>query len=154
MSQITAQESSISNALGEITAAETNVENYAQKCQDDIEHAFGELLSVLQTCKQAMKDETTAYYSSLTGVFEQQKGKLKEIQGKIKSVAASVDTMLPDDDQTFPMRMESTFEKIANLQKMFQAASLTVPMPQLIAMQTVDTDTFTRNTKQNALSII
>ena len=51
MSEITAWESSISNALGEIAAAETNVENYAQRCQNDIEHAFGELTSVLQACK-------------------------------------------------------------------------------------------------------
>ena len=147
ISQITARESSISNALGEIAAAETSVENYAQKCQDDIEHTFGELTSVLQACKQAMKDEATAYYSSLTGIFEQQKGRLKEIQGKIKSVAASVDTTLPDDDRTFLTRMESTFERIANLQKMFQAASLTVPMTQLIGVQTIDTDTFTRDMK-------
>ena len=44
-----------------------------------------------------MKDEATAYYSSLTGVFDQQ---LKEIQGKIKSVVTSVDTTLQDDDQS------------------------------------------------------
>jgi DNA-binding beta-propeller fold protein YncE len=149
MSQVTARESSISSALGEIVAAETNVENHAQKCQDDIEHAFEELFSVLQVCKRTMKDEATAYYSSLTGVFDQQKERLKEIQGKIKSVAASVDTILPDDDKSFLMRMGSTFEGISNLQKKFQAASLTVTMPQLIAMPVVDTDTFTRYTKTN-----
>ena len=148
MSQITARESSISGALGELVVAEINVENHAQKCQDDIEQSFEELILVLQTCKQAMKDEATAYYSSVTGVFDQQKERLKEIQGKIKSVAASVDTILPDDDKSFLMRMDSTFEGISNLQKKFQAASLTVTMPQLIAMPAVDTATFARYTKK------
>ena len=92
ISQITARDSSISSALGEIGAAETNVESHAQKCQDDIEHTFEEMISVLQACKQSMKDEARAYYSSITGILDQQKDRLKDIQGKIKSVAASVGT--------------------------------------------------------------
>ena len=139
-SLITMQELSISSALGEIAAAESSLESHAQKCQDDVEHTFEELISVLQACKRAMKDEATAYYSSLTGVFDQQKEQLKDIQSKIKSVAASVDTTLQDDDQSFLARMESTFDRINNLQKKFQAASLTVAKPQPIVSQAIDVD--------------
>ena len=64
MSLVKINNSSISSALGEIVAAETSVANNAQKCQDFIDHAFEEMISVLQACKQAMKDEATAYYSS------------------------------------------------------------------------------------------
>ena len=73
MSLIMTQDSSISSALGEIAAAETSVANNTQKCQDDVEHVFEEMMSVLQDCKEAMNNEGTAYYSSLTGVFGQQK---------------------------------------------------------------------------------
>ena len=71
LSQIKVQKSSISSALEEIAAAESSMADDAQECQDDVEHAFEELFSVLQTCKQAMKDEATAYYSSHTGIFDQ-----------------------------------------------------------------------------------
>ena len=137
LSLIKTHESSISSALGEIAAAESSVADHAQKCQDDVEHAFEELMSVLQSCKQAMKDEATAYYSSLTGVFDQQKERLKEIQGKIKSVVTSVDTNLQDDDQSFLVRLKSTFEKMSNLQKNFKTIPLTVAKPQLVATQVV-----------------
>ena len=147
LSLIKTQRSSISNALGEIAAAESSVTDQAQKCQDDVEHAFEEMISVLQTCKQAMKDEATAYYSSLTGVFDQQREQLKHIQSKIESVITSGDTALQDSDQSFLMRMESTFERISNLQKKFQAISLTVTKPQLIAMQAVDAESLTQYMK-------
>ena len=39
-SLITAQDSSISNALGEISAAESSVADHSQKCQDDVEQEF------------------------------------------------------------------------------------------------------------------
>ena len=116
MSQRKIHDSSISSALVEIVEAEISIANHAQKCQDDADHTFEEMISVLQACKQAMKDEATAYYSSLTGVFDQQKERLKDIQSKIKSVVTSVDTTLQDDDQSFLERMESTFERISNLQ--------------------------------------
>jgi sugar lactone lactonase YvrE len=109
----------------------------AQECQDDVDSTFEELISVLQTCKQAMKDEATAYYSSLTGVFDQQKERLKDIQSKIESVVTSVDTTLQDDDQGFLVRLESTFERIGNLQKRVQNVSLAVAKPQLLATQAV-----------------
>ena len=140
LSQIKGQKSSISSALGEIAAAESSMANGAQECQDDVEHAFEELFSILQICKQAMKDEATAYYSSLAGVFDQQKEKLKDIQSKIESVVTSVDTTLQDDDQGFLMRLESTFERIGNLQKRIQGVSLAVARPQLIATQAVGSD--------------
>ena len=136
LSLIKTQKSAISRALGEIAAAETNIADHAQKCEDDVEHAFEEMISVLQTYKQAMKDEATAYYSSLTGVFDQQKEKMKDIESKIESVISSVDTTLRDDDQSFLVRLESTFKRISSLQKKFQAVSLTVAKPQLIVMQT------------------
>ena len=147
MSLITTQDLSISSTLGEIAAAESSLEGHAQKCQDDVEHTFEELFSVLQACKRAMKDETTAYYSSLTGAFDQQKERLKDIQSKIKSVAASVDTTLQDNDQSFLARMESTFDRINNLQKKFQAASLTVAKPQPIVSQAIDVDMLQRYIK-------
>ena len=131
---------SISCALGEIAATEASVTNNAQKCQDDVDRTFEEMISVLQSCRQAMKDEATAYYSSLTGVFDQQKERLKDIQSKIKSVVSSVDTTLEDDDQSFLMRMESTFERISNLQKKFQTVSLTVAKPRLKAFQAADAE--------------
>ena len=87
-----------------------------------------------------MKDEATVYYSSLTGVFVQQKERLKDIQSKIKSVVTSVDTTLQDDDQNFLERMESTFKRISNLQKKCQTVSLTVAKPRLVAMQAVGAD--------------
>ena len=123
-SMIKTQKSSILNDLGEISAAESSVTDQAQKCQDDVEHVFEEIISVLQTCKQAMKDEATAYYSSLTGVYQ-----LKAIQSEIKSVSALVDTTSRGNDPRFLMKMESTFERISNLQKKFQAVSLTVDKP-------------------------
>ena len=115
LSLIKTQKSSVSSALGEIVAAESNIADHAQKCQDDVEQAFEEMISALQTCKQAMKDEATAYYSSLTGVFDQQKEKMKDIENKLESVISSVDTALLDDDQSFLVRLESTFERISNL---------------------------------------
>ncbi len=101
LSLIKTQNLSILSALGEIAAAESSVADHAQKCQDDVEHAFEELISVLQTCKQVMKDEATTYYSSLTGVFDQQKERLKEIQSKIGPGITTVDTTLQDNDQSF-----------------------------------------------------
>ena len=59
-----------------------------------------------------MKDEATAYYSSLTGILDQQKGQLKDIQSKLKSVVASIDTTLQDNDQGFLMRMEAILKKL------------------------------------------
>ena len=112
----------------------------AQECQNDVEHAFEELFSVLQTCKQEMKDKATACYSSLAGVFDQQKENLKDIQSKIESVVTSVDTTLQDDDQGFLVKLESTFERIGNLQKRIQDTSLTVAKPQLIAIQAIGSD--------------
>ena len=136
LSLIKAQKSSISSALGEIAAVERSIADHAQICQDDVEYSFEELISVLKTCKQAIKDETTAYYSSITGVFDQQKERLKDIESKIELVVTSVDTTLQDDDQGFLVRLQSTFEKMSDLQKQFQAASLTVAQPQLIGIQT------------------
>ena len=123
LSQIKAQKSSISSALGEIIAAENSMADSAQECWDDMEHTFEQLFSILQTCKQAMIDNVTAYYSSLAGVFDQQKERLKDIQFRIESVVTSVDTTLQDDDQGFLMRLESTFERIGNLQKRIQGVS-------------------------------
>ena len=140
LSQIKAQKSSISSALGEIAAAKSSMAGNAQECQDDVEHAFEELFSVLQTCKQAMKDEAIAYYSSLTGTFDQQEERLKDIQFRIESVVTSVDTTLQDDDQGFLVRLESTFERIGNIQKRIQDVSLTVAKPQPIATQAVGSD--------------
>ena len=94
MSLIKVHKPSISTALEEIVAVESSVANHAQKRQDDIEHTFEEMVSVLQTCKWAMKDEATAYYSSLSGVFDQQKEQLKAILHQTESVVTSVDASL------------------------------------------------------------
>ena len=45
LSQIKAQKSSISSALGEITAAESSMADSAQECRDDVEHTFEQLYS-------------------------------------------------------------------------------------------------------------
>ena len=93
--------------------------------------------------KQALIDEATAYYLSyFTGTFDQQKEQLKTIQGEIKSVAASVDTTSRGNDPHFLVKMESTFERISNLQKKIQAASLTVPKPLKMTLKSVDTDEY------------
>ena len=149
LSMIKTQKSSISSALGEIAAAEGSIADHAQKCQDDVEDKFDKLISVLQACKQATKDEVTAYYSSLTGVFDQQKQRLKEIQGKIESVVTSADTILQDNDQSFLMRMASTFERISTLEKRFQAISLTVATPRLMGIQAMSVDSLKQYTKAN-----
>ena len=141
LSLIKTQKPSILSALGEIVAAESSIADHVQKCQDDVEHAFEEMISVLQTCKQATKDEATAYYGSLAGVYDQQKEKLKDIQSKIESVITSVDTTLRDDDQGFLVRLESTFERISHLQNKIQGVSLAVAKPQLIATQAISSDT-------------
>ena len=125
LSQIKIQESSISSALEEIAAAESGMANSAQKCQDDVEDTFEKMISVLQTCKQAMKDEATAYYSSLAGVFDQQKEELKAIQSKIESVVTSVDTTLQDDDQGFLVRLESTLRESAVYKRCFPRCNQT-----------------------------
>ena len=149
LSLIKTQKSSISSALGEIATAKSSIADHAQKCQDDVEQAFEELISVLKTCKQGMKDEATAYYSSLIGVFDQQKQRLKEIQGKIESVISSADTVLQDDDQSFLMRMESTFERINDQQKKLHAVSLTTSKPRLIGVQAMDADSLKHYMKVN-----
>ena len=149
LSLIKTQKSSVSSALEEIALAETNIDSHAEKCQDEAEHAFGEMISVLQACKQAMKDEATAYYSSLTGVFDQQKEKLKDIQSKLELVISSVDTTLRDDDQSFLVRLESTFERISNLQKKFQTISLTVAKPRLITIQAAGARSLNYYMKEN-----
>ena len=114
MSLIKTWESSISSALQEIAAAETSLSicKQAQRCQDDIEQAFEELISVLQACKQVLKDEATAYYSYFTGVFDQQKEQLKVIQSEVKSITESVDTTSHSNDPHFLVKMESIFERI------------------------------------------
>ena len=149
LSQIKAQKSSISSALGEIAAAKSSMADSAQECQDDVEHAFEELFSVLQTYKQAMKNEATAYYSSLTSVFDQQEERLKDIQSRIESEVTSVDTTLQDNDQDFLVRLESTFERIGNLQKRIQGVSLTVAKPQLIVTQAIGSDALKQSIETN-----
>ena len=92
------------------------------------------MISVLQNCKQAMKDEATAYYSSVTGVFDQQKERLKAVLHQAESAVTSIDANLQDDGHNFFERLESTFERIDCLQKEFQTP-LTVAQPHLIAIQ-------------------
>ena len=54
LSLIKNQEHSISNALGEIVAVENSVVCYVGKCQDDIDHAFEEMFSVLEGFNEAV----------------------------------------------------------------------------------------------------
>ena len=140
------QKPSISTALKEITAVESGIANHEQKCQDDIEHTFEEMISVLQTCKQAMKDEATAYYSSLTGVFDQQKERLKAVLHQAES---AVEANLQDDGHSFFERLESTFERIDRLQKEVQSLSFPVAQPRLIAIQAADVNSLEQYVKQN-----
>ena len=107
------------------------------------------MISVLQTCKLAMKDEATAYYSSLTGVFDQQKERLKAILHQAESAVTSVDANLRDDDHSFFKRLESTFERIDRLQKEFQSLSFTVAQPRPIAIHAADVNSLEQYVKQN-----
>ena len=136
LSLIKTQDLSILNALADVTSAETSVSNHVVKCQNDIDSAFEGMMSVLHACKLAMKDEATAYYSSLTGVFEQRREQLNDIQSNVQSVITSIDATLQDDDQSFLVRMESTFERISNLQEKFKNISLTIAKPRLITVHT------------------
>ena len=115
--------------------AETSVTNHTLKCQVDIDSAFEGMISVLHACKLAMKDEATAYYSSLIGAFDQQKEQLKDIQSKVQSVVTSGDATLQDNDQSFLVRKESMVKTISSLQEKLQNVSLTVPKPRLIGIQ-------------------
>lgn len=85
-----------------------------------------------------MKDEAIAYYSSITGVFDQQKERLKAVLHQAESAVTSIDANLQDDGHNFFERLESTFERIDCLQKEFQTLPLTVAQPHLIAIQAAD----------------
>ena len=151
ISLIKTQETSISIILQEITSEDKKLgtSNCVQQCQDDVEQAFEQLISVLHACKQALKDEAMAYYGSFTGDCEQQREQLKAIQSEIKSVVASVDTTSDGNCSSFFTRMESTFEKISNLQKEFQAVSLTVPKPWQITLKSMDAAKLRQYVKAN-----
>ena len=151
MSQIKTQESSISSALEEVSLEEKNlgIGDQAQKCQDDIERVFEELTSALQACKQALKDEAVAHYSSFSGAFDQQKEQLKEIQSEMKSIVASVDNISDGNDPSFLTRMESTFEKVNGLKKKFQAISLNVPKPWQVTLKSIDANALQQYVKAN-----
>ena len=141
LSLIKNQEPSILNALGEIAVVENSVCSHAKSCQDDIDHAFEEMFSVLQECKQAMKLEAAEHFSFLTGILESQKEHLKKVQSEMREVAISVNTSVEDSDQNFLRKLESTVMRIKNLKTELQAAPLTVTKPQLIAPQVVNTET-------------
>ena len=51
-----------------------------------------------------------------------------------------MDTTLQDDDQGFLVRLESTFERISDLQKRIHGVSLNVTKPQPIATRAVGSD--------------
>ena len=111
--------------------------SHAVKCQDDIDHAFEEMFSVLQERKQAMKVEAVEHYSSIIGIFENQREHLKEVQSEMEEVAISVSTSVEDDDQNFLGKFESTMMRIKNLKESLQAVPLSVTKPQLLATQVV-----------------
>ena len=140
---------SISTALEKIATVKSSIAGHEQKCQDDIEHTFEQMISVLQNCKQAMKDEATAYYSSITGVFDQQKERLKVVLHQAESAVTSIDANLQDDGHNFFERLKSTFERIDCLEKELQTLSLTVAQPRPIAIQAADVSSLEQYVKQN-----
>ena len=143
-SNVKIQEPSISNALEEIEAAENSVASHAGKCQDDIDHAFEEMFSALQTCKQAMKEEAAKHYSSLTGIFERQRNQLEEAQSELRELNTSINTSVQEDDQHFLTKAESIAMQIKSLQEKLQTVPMTVIEPQLLTAQAVGTDVLLR----------
>ena len=131
LSIIENQESSISSTLGEIVAVERRVDDHAQKCQDDIDHAFEKMFANLQKYQQEMKAAAAAYYNSVTGVFDQQKEQLRIVQSGIKEVVSSANAALQGDNQNIFGRSESMSLKMESLQKKLQTVTLTVAKPQL-----------------------
>ena len=136
LSIIENQESSVSSTLGEIAAVESRVDDYAQKCQDDIDRAFEEMFANLQKYQQEMKAVAAAYYNSVTDVFDQQKEQLRIVQSGIKEVVSSANVALQGDNQNIFGRSESMSLKMESLQKKLQIVTLTVAKPQLIALTT------------------
>ena len=53
--------------------------------QSDIDHAFGDMFSTLEECKQVMKDEVNEHYQSLAVTFKSKK-QLKKLSTRIGTV--------------------------------------------------------------------
>ena len=141
LSLIKNQEPPISNALREIAAAENSVASHAGKYQDDIDHAFEKMFSVLQECKQMMKEEAAEHYSSITDIMEHQKEYLEEVQSEIREVASSLNTSIEDDDQNIFSKLESSMIQIKKLKEKLKAVPLTLTNPQVLAIQSVNIET-------------
>ena len=149
LSLIKNQEPPISNALREIAAVENSVASHAEKCQDDIDHAFEKMFSVLQECKQMMKEEAAEHYSSITDIMEHQKEYLEEVQSEIREVASSLNTSIEDDDQSIFSKLESSMIQIKKLKEKLKAVPLTLTNPQVLAIQTVNIETLQCYMKTN-----
>ena len=140
LSLVKSQEHSISNALKEISTSENNLTSHSKKCQDEIDHAFDEMFSVMEECKQAMKKEAAAYYSSYTCVFDQQKDQLKGVHSHLREVTSLAEDAIKDDDQNFLTKLESTFTQIEDIKLKLQTVPLTVAKPPLLMTQVVSTE--------------
>ena len=46
--------------------------------QSDIDHAFDDMFSALEECKQVMKDEANEHYQSLATIFKSKKQQLEK----------------------------------------------------------------------------
>ena len=138
------QEMAISATLQEVVDAKSSVVNHAGKCQGDIDHAFDEMFSALEECKQAMKDEAAEHYRSLTGIFESKQGQLEKVQGELREIANLVITSVQDDDQHFMEKVESITTQIKHISKKVETVPLKVIEPQLLTAQAVSTDVVVR----------
>ena len=138
------QEIAVSATLKEVVDAENSVVSHAGKCHSDIDRAFDDMLSALEECKQAMKDEANEHYQSFAVIFESMKQQLEKVQDELKEVSSSVIGSVQDDDQHFMEKVESIMIKIKNLLRKVETVPLKVTEPQLLTAQAVGMDIVVR----------
>ena len=142
LSLVKNQGASISNALAETVRTKATVSSHAVKCQDDIDHAFDGLFSILRECKEVMKAEVAAYYNSRISQYEQQENQLKQAEDELNDVITSVEATVQEKDQTFLLNVEGTVMKMKHLQEKLEIVPNTVTRPQVLVAQVVDLELF------------
>ena len=142
-------DSNITEALTKIAENQSLITSEERKCQGDIDNAFEMMHLVLQYQKQAMKNEVSDYYSSLTNTYEQQTKELQETQSRLRrEVSVATDKTL-GDDQKFISIMESAITHLEEVLKRCQNVPLNVTKPQLIAAQFIGNDSLLQYMKEN-----
>lgn len=135
LSDVKTQETSISAALKEVVDAGNSVVSHKDKCLEDIEKAFEDMFSVLEQCKEKMKEEASKHYSSLIGIFESKAKQLEKAESKLKKVTTSAIASVQGDDQHFLMKVDSMMEQIQCMQERLETIPLKIIEPQLLTAQ-------------------